>query len=152
MLQTKITDSIKELYNKGKIPLQAVTYEPFIKTVIEKYKSLDSELSEQERIHVAIENSDFIDMFINKPEFKKSAIKFFVNNEEKIYTSSRHHEIIKKIHDDGFTAEYKKFHFDGFIVKICGKEQFIDRDEATKLAKKYYIPMQSSILTSEDLW
>lgn len=64
----------------------------------------------------------------------------------------RHHEIIRAIHDAGDIALYKKWHVDGFIYGEEWTAQFIDREEATKIAKEQGIKMRGCVLTSEDLW
>ena len=46
----------------------------------------------------------------------------------------RHHVIIRAIHDAGDIALYKKWHVDGFIYGEEWTAQFIDREEATKIA------------------
>lgn len=72
----------------------------------------------------------------------------------------RHHEIIRNIAAAGLSAQYKKWHEDGFMIGhlqyIRGTSKgwpvFFTREEATKLANAYHIPMIGSELTSEDLW
>ena len=86
-------------------------------------------------------------------EFVSAAILFIDDNgNEKIFTGRRHHEIIKDIHDAGYTDQYKRYHLDGFIVKWRDKEVFKDRELSTMIAKQKGIEMRSSVLTSEDLW
>lgn len=67
----------------------------------------------------------------------------------------RHYEIIKDIHDEGYTEDYLAWHVDGFMYMIDDdpSPMFMDRDTATEVAKAAGIPMiASNCLTSEDLW
>lgn len=92
------------------------------------------------------------DYYMEK-EFISAAI-LFIDDEgnEKIFTGRRHHEIIAKIADAGYTEQYKRYHLDGFMVKIGDNEVFKDRELSTMIAKQKGIEMISSVLTSEDLW
>ena len=85
--------------------------------------------------------------------FKTAAI-IYKNKEGNLVErrGRRHHEIIRAIHDAGDTALYKKWHVDGFIYGEEWTAQFIDREEATKIAEEQGIKMRGCVLTSEDLW
>ena len=90
-------------------------------------------------------------------KFVSAAIQFFDDNgQEIIMTGKRHHQIIADIHDKGYEECYKRCHNDGFIVEYSNNGQsievFKDRNISTQIAKNLGIEMQSSILTSEDLW
>ena len=88
-------------------------------------------------------------------EFLESAIEVSYNDHDIIFTGKRHHEIIKRIANMGYSDIYKKNHRDGFILldKSNGKMAFLDRDEATDIARYQGISMISDkALTSEDLW
>lgn len=85
--------------------------------------------------------------------FIDSAIMYYNNqNTPVLALGKRHHEIIKRIHDHGHTDEYKKSHVDGFVIKVNDEIRFLNREDATKLAKIIGIEMQGGVLTSEDLW
>ena len=93
-----------------------------------------------------------------KWEFLSAAIKIKLpDGSEQIFTGKRHHEIIKKINDAGLRDSYMKYHMDGFMLRYTrirsgeSDEIFKDRELSTEIAKLMNIPMESSILTSEDL-
>ncbi len=88
--------------------------------------------------------------------FSCAAIRFY-DRENGVWIEfygRRHHEIIKDIHDKGYSDDYKSNHIDGFMYIIDDNPVpiFIDRDTATELAKSAGIPMIGCVLTSEDLW
>ena len=88
-------------------------------------------------------------------EFVCSAIRFKSSKTGGWYElyGKRHHDILGEIYKQGLTADYKKTHIDGFIIKEDGKKRFVTREEATKIAKELGIKMTASnTLTSEDLW
>lgn len=69
-----------------------------------------------------------------------------------IVAGKRHHEILAKLAETGHTAEYKKWHQDGFIVINDNFNlRFRTREECTEWAKAHNIPMIGSVLTSEDV-
>lgn len=88
--------------------------------------------------------------------FLCAAIRFY-DRENGVWLEScgkRHHEIIKNIHDEGHTDDYKANHIDGFMYMIDDDPSpiFIDRETATELVKTADFKMIGSVLTSEDLW
>ena len=88
--------------------------------------------------------------------FLSAAIRFY-DRELGVWLEScgkRHHEIIKNIHDEGYEADYKANHTDGFMYMIDDDPSplFMDRETATEIVKGANIPMIGSVLTSEDLW
>ena len=92
----------------------------------------------------------------HKIVFLCAAIRFY-DRENGVWVEScgrRHHEIIKDIHDEGYSDDYKANHIDGFMYMIDDDPSpiFINRDTATELAKLAGIPMIGCVLTSEDLW
>lgn len=54
----------------------------------------------------------------------------------------RHYEIIRAIHNDGDIASFNKWHIEGFIYGEEWTAQFVDREEATKIAKEQGIKMR----------
>ena len=82
----------------------------------------------------------------------------FLNSAIKIKNYStmigeRHCNILQDIADAGLTDLYKENHIDGFLCRLSnGTITFIDRDNATRIAKRANYPMIGSVLTSEDLW
>lgn len=90
--------------------------------------------------------------------FLAAAITFTIQstNTEMLLYGNRHSDIIQQIANAGYTSDYKIKHIDGFICRITTKKNsiisFVDREQATKIAKKAKYPMIGSILTSEDLW
>lgn len=88
--------------------------------------------------------------------FLSAAIRFY-NRELGMWLEScgkRHHEIIKDIYNQGYTADYKANHIDGFMYMIDNNPSplFMDRETATEIVKAANIPMIGCVLTSEDLW
>lgn len=85
--------------------------------------------------------------------FKAAAIRY--KNKDGLISErhgKRHHEIIRAIHNDGEIEYYKQWHEDGFIFGESLTARFINREEATKIARDMKIPMIGCVLTSEDLW
>ena len=85
-------------------------------------------------------------------EFTAAAIKFMHNGEPVIMKGVRHWMIISAISEAGLTADYKKSHTEGFLVKFNGHEDFVSRDEGKVIAEAKRIQLRSNTLTSEDLW
>ena len=88
-------------------------------------------------------------------QFICSAIRFRSLDTDTLYEiyGRRHHDIILDIANRGLTADYKKTHVDGFLIEEDGIPRFVDRDEATQIAKSMGIKMIApDTLTSEDLW
>lgn len=88
--------------------------------------------------------------------FVTSAICFWDSTHNKWInkTGRRHHEIIKNIHDEGYSNDYKKNHIDGFMYFLDNDYtlRFMDRNTATQIAKIAGFKMIGCVLTSEDLW
>ena len=89
-------------------------------------------------------------------EFVSAAVKI-KNQETNTYVvmyGLRHHEIYQRIREAGFADDFKVWHEDGFLVKNDkGVYEYINREDATELAKEMGIKMISNaVLTSEDLW
>lgn len=102
--------------------------------------------------HVEIKDGKRTIIFLN------SAICFY-NNQNKtqqILLGNRHNDILQKIAEAGLTEDYKRAHEDGFLCKLITPKNetilFINRKNATEIAKRANYPMISSVLTSEDLW
>ena len=70
------------------------------------------------------------------------------------FEGCRHHEIIKAMQEEGYPPHIVKRCIQGFMVQHCDYRDiyFINREEATEIAKDNDFPMIGSILTSEDLW
>ena len=66
----------------------------------------------------------------------------------------RHHEIIRRLQEEGYPSYVVKRCKQGFLVRHSNfhNSYFISREEATEIAKDNNYPMIGSILTSEDLW
>ena len=67
----------------------------------------------------------------------------------------RHHEIIRRLQEEGYPSHVVKRCKQGFMVHhedFLHNSYFITREEATEIAKDNDYPMIGSILTSEDLW
>lgn len=90
--------------------------------------------------------------------FLAAAITFTIQstNTEMLLYGNRHSDIIRQIANAGYTSDYKIKHIDGFVCRVATKKYntitFINREQATQIAKKAKYPMIGSILTSEDLW
>lgn len=88
-------------------------------------------------------------------EFICSAVRFKSSKNQGWYElyGRTHSEIYEDICKKGLVADYTKSHIDGFIIKEDNNKKFIDREQATKIAKKLGIKMKTKDrLTSEDLW
>ncbi len=88
--------------------------------------------------------------------FLTAAIQFY-DRENEVWLEmygKRHHEIIKTIHNQGYEADYKANHKEGFMYILDDNYdvQFMDRETATKIAKDNGFNMIGCVLTSEDLW
>ena len=70
------------------------------------------------------------------------------------FKGRRHHEIIKAMQEEGYPSHIIKRCIQGFMVQHCDYRDiyFMNREEATEIAKDNDFPMIGSILTSEDLW
>ena len=88
----------------------------------------------------------------SKPVFMCAAIEYLDENGSlKIEYGSRHHEIYQQMKDKGIPKPLYKV--EGFMVDFgLQNAVFVNRDQATIIAKKWNIPMIGSVLTSEDLW
>lgn len=90
--------------------------------------------------------------------FLQAAITVYIKETgmQQLFLGDRHCDILQKIADAGFTEDYKQCHEDGFLCKIIlPKDEtilFINRKNATEIAKRANYPMIGSVLTSEDLW
>ena len=87
--------------------------------------------------------------FEKKPNFISAAIKI---KGDMVFTGARHHMIFEKIMESGFWNEYLMWNEQGFVIDDGNKKEFVNRNEATEIAKFWKMPMIGSILTSEDLW
>lgn len=88
--------------------------------------------------------------------FLASAIYFKSDKGPMIMQGERHCDIIQEIANLGLTKDYKAGHTDGFWCNVhCMNHDttmFINRENATQIAKRANYPMIGSVLTSEDLW
>lgn len=88
----------------------------------------------------------------NKPVFICSAIEY-LNENGTLCTEygKRHHEIYQQMKDKDIPKPSYKV--EGFMVDFGFQNAiFVNREEATKIAQNWNIPMIGSVLTSEDLW
>ena len=88
----------------------------------------------------------------NKPVFMCAAIEYLDENGI-LHTEygKRHHEIYQQMKNKKIPKPAYKV--EGFMVDFgFPNAVFVNRDEATKIAQKWKIPMIGSALTSEDLW
>ena len=88
--------------------------------------------------------------------FLSAAIQFY-DRENEVWLEmcgERHHQIIKKIHDQGYEEDYKAHHKDGFMYILDDEysPRFMDRETATEIVKANDFNLIGSVLTSEDLW
>lgn len=90
-------------------------------------------------------------------KFLQAAIKVKDPNHDDVwylFTGRRYLEIFPTIWEAGLGEAYKQNHIDGFtIIDEYGKTKFVDRAQATNIAKVMGIDMIApNTLTSEDLW
>ena len=71
-----------------------------------------------------------------------------------LFQGYRHHEIMRRLREEGYPSNTVKRYKQGFIIvyKDNFRHQFISREEATEIAKDNNYSMIGSVLTSEDLW
>ena len=70
-----------------------------------------------------------------------------------LFQGYRHHEIIRRLQEEGYPSNVVKRCKQGFIIAYKNNyHQFISREEATEIVKDNNYPMIGSVLTSEDLW